>query len=138
MIEFPTYVDEVPDTPVASVMRHGVVSIAEDASLANVARAMGDHQVHAILVEERTTGRPLGWAKAETLLAWMNMQSPWVHAHQAISESVTTITPTAPLRDAIAALLRQGTSRLLVCSEGDRAGEGVVTHLDVIAALTSS
>jgi CBS domain-containing protein len=136
MIEFPTYVDEIPDTPVASVMRHGVVSIAEDASLANVARAMGDHQVHAILVEERTTGRPLGWAKAETLLAWMNMQSPWVHAHQAISEPVTTIAPTASLRDAIAALSRQGTSRLLVCSDGGRAGEGVVTHLDVIAALT--
>jgi CBS domain-containing protein len=133
-----TYADEVPERPVASVMRHGVVSIAEDASLANVASAMGDHHVHAILVVARTTGRPLGWVKAETLLAWMNMQSPWAHAHQAISESVTPIAPTASLRDAIAALSRQGTSRLLVCSDGSQAGEGVVTHLDVIAALTSS
>lgn len=138
MIAFPTYVDEIPEAPVASVMRHGVVSIAEDASLANVAHAMSDHRVHAILVEERTTGRPLGWAKAETLLAWMNMQDPWVHAHQAISESVTTIAPTASLRDAIAALSRPETSRLLVCSDGSRAGEGVVTPLDVIGALTSS
>jgi CBS domain-containing protein len=137
MIEF-TYADEIPERPVASVMRHGVVSIADDASLANVAAAMGDHHVHAILVVARATGRPLGWAKAETLLAWMNTQSPWVHAHQAISEGVTTIAPTASLRDAIAALSRQGTSRLLVCSDGSRAGEGVVTHLDVIAALTSS
>jgi hypothetical protein len=72
-------------------MRHGVVSIADDASLVSVARAMSDHRVHAILIEQRSTGRPiliaqrstgrpLGWAKADTLLGWLNMRSPWVHA----------------------------------------------------------
>jgi CBS domain-containing protein len=135
MIETSTQTDDVLETPVASIMRHGVVSIAEDASLANVARAMSDHHVHAILVEERTTGRPLGWVKAETLLSWMNMRSSWVHAHQAITEPVTTIAPTATVRDAITALLRHGTSRLLVCSDGGRAGEGVLTHLDVVGLL---
>jgi CBS domain-containing protein len=135
MIETSTHMDDVLETPVASIMRHGVVSIAEDARLASVAAAMSDHRVHAILVEERTTGRPLGWAKAETLLSWMNMQSPWVHAHQAITEPVTTIAPDATARDAIAALTRHGTSRLLVCSEGGRAGEGVLTHLDVVGLV---
>ena len=135
MIETPTIARDVLETPVASIMRHGVVSIAEDANLASVAQAMADHRVHAILVEERTTGRPLGWAKAETLLGWMNIESPWVHAHQAITEPVMTIAPTAPVREAIAALSRHGTSRLLVCSDGARAGEGVLTHLDVIAVL---
>ena len=135
MIETITHADDVLETQVASVMRHGVVSIAEDASLANVARAMSDHHVHAILVEQRTTGRPLGWAKAETLLSWMNMQSPWVHAHQAITEPVTTIAPNATVRDAMTALSRHGTSRLLVCSEGGRAGEGVLTPLDVVGLV---
>jgi CBS domain-containing protein len=135
MLETQATTHDVLMTPVASIMRHGVVSIAEDASLASVAQAMADHRVHAILVEERTTGRPLGWAKAETLLSWMNMQSPWVHAHQAITESITTISPTASVRDAMAALSRPGTSRLLVCSDGGRAGEGVLTPLDVVAVL---
>ena len=135
MIETAIQAEEVFDTPVARIMRHGVVSIAEDASLASVADAMGDHRVHAILVEERTTGRPLGWVKAETLLSWMNMRSPWVHAHQAMTEKVTTIAPTATVRDATAALSRPGTSRLLVCSDGGRAGEGVLTPLDVVGLL---
>jgi CBS domain-containing protein len=135
MVEIAITPDELLDRKVASVMRHGVVSIAEDASLASVAKAMGDHRVHAILVEQRSTGRPLGWAKAETLLGWLNMKSPWVHAHQAITEPVATIAPTATVREAITALLRPGTSRLLVCSEGGLAGEGVLTHLDVVQLL---
>jgi CBS domain-containing protein len=135
MIETAIQAEEVLDTPVAKIMRHGVVSIAEDASLASVADAMGDHRVHAILVEERTTGRPLGWVKAETLLSWMNMRSPWVHAHQAMTERVATIAPTATVRDATAALSRPGTSRLLVCRDGGRAGEGVLTPLDVVGLL---
>jgi CBS domain-containing protein len=135
MLEIHPFTNEALKTPVASIMRHGVVSIAEDASLASVAQAMADHRVHAILVEQRTTGRPLGWVKAETLLSWMNMQSPWVHAHQAITESITTIAPTASVREAMAALGRAGTSHLLVCSEGGRAGEGVLTYLDVVGVL---
>jgi CBS domain-containing protein len=128
--------DELLDRTVASVMRHGVVSIAEDASLPSVANAMRDHHVHAILVEQRSTGRPLGWAKADALLSWLNMRSPWAHAHQAMTEKVTTIAPTATVREAIEALQRPGTSRLLVRGEGASAGEGVLTHLDVIELLT--
>jgi CBS domain-containing protein len=138
MLDTHPFTNDVLTTPVASIMRHGVVSIAEDATLASVAQAMADHRIHAILVEQRTTGRPLGWVKAETLLSWMNMQSPWVHAHQAISESITTISPSASVRDAMEALSRAGTSRLLVCSEGGRAGEGVLTPLDVVAVLSKS
>ena len=116
-------------------MRHGVVSIAEDATLAGVTLAMADHHVHALLVEESSTGRPLGWVKAETLLTWMNLGNSWVHAHEAITEPVTTIVPDATIRDAMAALSRHGTSRLLVCSEGGRAGEGVITPLDVVGLI---
>jgi CBS domain-containing protein len=136
MVETIPQSDELLERTVASVMRHGVVSITEDASLVSVANAMTDHRVHAILIEQRSTGRPLGWAKAETLLSWLNMRSPWVHAHQAITERVTTIEPTATVREAMTALLRPGTSRLLVCGKGACAGEGVLTHLDVVELLT--
>lgn len=138
MIETTSKTDDVLKAPVASVMRHGVVSIAEDASLAAVTRAMAGHRIHAILVRESTTGRPLGWVKAETLLTWMNLGSSWVHAHEAITEPVTTIAPDATLRDAMAALSRHGTSRLLVCTEGGRSGEGVITPLDVVGRVAGT
>jgi signal-transduction protein with cAMP-binding, CBS, and nucleotidyltransferase domain len=115
-------------------MCHGVVSVPENALLGSVRRAMADHQVHAVLVEERTTGRPLGWVRAESLLTWMNQQDEPVHAHRAITEPVVTIAPDAPLREAVSALSRHGISHLLVGNEGDHAAEGVVTALDVVRA----
>jgi CBS domain-containing protein len=122
------------DRPVRAVMRHGVVSVPEHALLDSVRRAMADHHVHAILVEERSTGRPLGWVRAESLLSWMNLESEPVHAHRAITERVVTVAPDAPLRDAVSALSRHEVSHLLVCDDGDRAAEGVVTALDVVTA----
>jgi CBS domain-containing protein len=121
------------DAPVRQIMRHGVVSIVGDALLESVFHAMAEHRVHAVLIEERTTGRPLGWVTAQSLLSWMNLEPGETHAHQAITERVITIPPTAPVREAVAALSRGGTSRLLVCAEGAQAGEGVVTPLDIVA-----
>jgi hypothetical protein len=65
----------------------------------------------------------------------MNMRSARVHAHRAITETVTTIEPTATEREATAALSRPGTSRLLVCGADGRAGDGVLTPLDVVELL---
>lgn len=121
------------DVPVRQIMRHGVIVIAEDATLDGVFQTMADHHIHAVLVEEAATGRPLGWVKAESLLTWLNLEAAPGHAHEAITESVVTIAPDAPVRDAIALLSRTKTSHLLVCAEGSRAGEGVVTALDVVA-----
>jgi CBS domain-containing protein len=122
------------DRPVSSVMRHGVVAVPEHATLDSVRRAMADHRVHAVLVEQRSTGRPLGWVKAEALLTWMNLEPAPAHAHRAITERVVTIAPGAPLREAVAVLSRHGVSHLLVCDEGDVVPHGVVTPLDVVAA----
>jgi CBS domain-containing protein len=122
------------DRPVRRVMRHGVVAVPEHALLDSVRRAMTDHQVHAVLIEERSTGRPLGWVRAESLLTWMNLEPGPVHAHRAITEPAVTIDPDAPLREAVSRLSHHGASHLLVCADGDRAAEGVVTALDIVAA----
>ena len=121
------------DAPVRQIMRHGVVSIVEDAPLESVFHAMAEHHVHAVLIEERTTGRPLGWVTAQSLLSWMNLEPGETHAHQAMTERVITVPPTAPVREAVAALSRAGAWRLLVCADGAQAGEGVVTPLDIVA-----
>ena len=63
----------------------------------------------------------------------MTLKRDGAYAHQAITELVVAITPDAPVRDAIEALSRAGTSDLLVRDEGSVAGEGVVTPLDVVA-----
>jgi CBS domain-containing protein len=120
------------DRPVREVMRHGVVAVSEHTLLDGVRRAMTDHKVHAVLVEERSTGRPMGWVRAESLLTWMNLEREPVEAHRAITEPVVTIEPGAPLRAAVSALSRHGVSHLLVCGEGDHAAEGVITALDVV------
>lgn len=122
------------DRPVHQVMRHGVVAVPDHLSLTAVRRAMADHQVHAILVQEHTTGRPLGWVRAESLLNWMNIESGSTHAHRAITQKPVRIAPDAPLRDAVTALSRQDVTHLLVCRDGDVAAEGVVTALDIVAA----
>jgi signal-transduction protein with cAMP-binding, CBS, and nucleotidyltransferase domain len=122
------------DRPVHQVMRHGVVAVPDHLSLTAVRRAMADHQVHAILVQEHTTGRPLGWVRAEALLSWMNLESSSTHAHRAMTEAVIKIAPDAPLREAVAALSRHEVTHLLVCREGDVTGEGVLTALDIVGA----
>lgn len=119
--------------PVRDIMRYGVVSVPDHASLDGVFQAMADHRVHAVLVVERTSGRPLGWVKAEALLTWMNLEPESAQAHQAITEPAVTIAPDAPVREAIAALSRAQISHLLVCDEDACAGEGVVTPLDIVA-----
>ena len=95
---------------------------------------MTDHHVHAVLVEERSTGRPLGWVRAESLLTWLNLEHEPVHAHRAITEPVITIEPEAPLSAAVAALSRHGISHLLVCGKNEQVPEGVITALDVVSA----
>jgi CBS domain-containing protein len=120
------------DGPVRQAMRHGVVAMADNADLTSVFHAMAEHGVHAVLVEERATGRPLGWVTAQALLTWMNLEPGQAHAHEAMTERVVTIAPDAPMREAIAALSRPGTTHVLVCDEGALAGEGVVTALDVV------
>ena len=120
--------------PVRGFMRHGVVAVPEHALLDSVRRAMADHHVHAVLVEERSTGRPLGWVRAESLLTWMYLEGEPVHAHRAITEPVVTIEPEAPLSAAVAALSRHGVSHVLVCGKDDQVAEGVITALDVVVA----
>jgi CBS domain-containing protein len=128
-----TMMHDVLALPVRDIMRHGVVSVPEHASLEAVFHAMADHRVHAVLVVAAADGRPLGWVKADALLTWMNLEPAGAHARQAITEQVVTIASDAPVREAIEALSPAGTSRLLVRDRGTIAGEGVVTPLDVVA-----
>lgn len=121
------------ETPVRDFMTPGVLTIAEDASLRHVCRAMVAHSVHAVLVVGRSGGHPLGWVTARGLLGWIGRDQALACARDAITERAVTIEPGATARDAFMALSRAGTSHLLISGRSDAMPEGVISELDVVA-----
>ena len=63
--------DELLDREVCDFMTPGCVSISEDASVAEAAKALAVHRVHAVLVVGAANGTPLGWVTARGLLGWL-------------------------------------------------------------------
>lgn len=90
---FPAASGDHLETPVRDFMTPGVLTIAEDASLGHVYRAMVAHAVHALLVVGRIEGRPLGWVTARGLLGWVGCDQSLACAREAITERPVTIEP---------------------------------------------
>jgi CBS domain-containing protein len=120
---------------VREVMTPGVVSVPADASLKQLYGALGAHGVHAVLVVERKSGAPLGWASAAGLLRWA-VESGGHTAGQAVCEPIHTISPSANVREAVELLLQPGVSHLLVAHQHSALGEGVLSALDVVRLLS--
>lgn len=119
-------------TPARQVMRPGVVSLPEDASLRQVQRAMVSHGVHAVLVVAGMTGQPLGWITSHGLLAWCEGDTDLRVARDAIDEAVVFIEPSEPASRALSLLRRPATTHLLVARAPGLVAEGVLADLDVI------
>jgi CBS domain-containing protein len=120
---------------VREVMTPGVVVIPADASVDRLRDALSVHRVHAVLVVERHGGRPVGWATARGLLRMSAEGRLPRTAGQAVVEPARTISPSATVADAVAALAGADTGALLVCHGADSMPEGVVTELDVVSSL---
>lgn len=120
------------DRTVREIMRPGVITIAEDASLAQAYRAMTSHGVNSVLVVGARHGTPLGWVTARGLLDWVDRDPTLTRVHQAISEEPVAIHPSANVREAVAALSRPGVLQLMVTRRDDRTPQGVVSASDVI------
>ena len=121
------------DIPVRDIMTPGVVSIAEDASLIQVFRAMRAHDVHAVLVVGSRHGLPVGWVTARGLLAWVGQDVGLAHARDAVTERVQTIEAGAAAREALRMLSQPETSHLLVVRGRDVLAEGVISPVNMIA-----
>ena len=120
------------DMEARELMTPGVISIAEDASLTQVHRALAAHRVHALLVLGTSSGRPLGWVSARGLLAWLEGDPSLACARDAITEPVTAIEPGASGRKALTALGRPRVTHLLVQRHVEALPEGVISELDLI------
>ena len=72
-------------------MTPGCVVISEAASVADAAKAMAAHRVHAVLVVGSRNGTPLGWVTHRGLLGWIGRDRTLARATEAITEQVRAI-----------------------------------------------
>lgn len=120
------------DRPVREVMRAGVVSLPADAPLALAARAMADHDVHAVLVIDE---KPLGWITARGMLHSHLGEWAGARARDAVTEPPATIRPTATLREAIDVCIGANVSHVLVTEAEGGPAFGVLADSDLVRHL---
>ena len=120
------------DTPVREIMRPGVIVLADDASVLQAQRALIAHGVHAVLVIERFSGRPVGWVTSRGLLRWCDRDAGLASVPSAVTEPAVAIPPSASAREALDTLEREGATRLLVSHQHEGLPEGVVADVDLL------
>jgi CBS domain-containing protein len=120
------------DTPVREIMRPGVISVPEDASLLQAQRAMAAHDVHAVLVVGARRGEPLGWVTSRGVLALLNHDATLTPASMAITEPAATIEPSATVADAVRGFAESGAGHLLVARPHGHLPQGVIAELDIV------
>jgi CBS domain-containing protein len=126
--------DALLDHVVADFMTPGCVVISQAASVADAAKAMATHRVHAVLVVGARNGTPLGWITHRGLLAWIGRDRSLARATEAITEQVRAVPAHESLRTALYALSLSGTTRLLVRSRPNQLPEGVLSDFDLAMA----
>jgi CBS domain-containing protein len=129
-----TYDDDILEREVCEFMTPGCVTISEDASVAEAARALARYRVHAVLVVGARNGTPLGWVTSRGLLGWLGRDRSGTSVREAITEQVTAIDPHERVRIALYALSTAGTTRLLVRRRPQQLPEGVLTDFDLAVA----
>jgi CBS domain-containing protein len=133
---YPSSTRERLATPVSEIMRPGVVTIGENASLLQAKRAMVRHGVHAVLVVGTTSGLPLGWVSADGLLGWLERDLNALPAARAVTEPPVFVEPDAIARVALEQLEKPGVSHLLVGPADGGIAQGVVAPMDLIELVT--
>jgi len=123
-------------TRVSELMRPGVITVGDGASLLQAKRALVRHGVHAILIVATESGLPLGWVTIDGLLGWLRRDLSAVPAAQAITEPPHFIEPGATAGDALEQLAKPGVSHLLVRPAQGGVPQGVVAATDLVDLLT--
>ena len=129
-----SYHDALLEREVAAFMTPGCVVLSQAASVADAAKAMAAHDVHAILIVGSKNGTPLGWVTHRGLLGWVGRDRTLARATEAITEQVCAIPAHESMRTALYALSLSGTTRLLVRSRPNEMPEGVLSDFDLALA----
>lgn len=123
-------------THVRTIMRAGVISVPGDTSVRQVQRALVAHRIHAVLVVDAATSKPLGWATPRSILEHVLGDPALTPATSAIAEPAQSISPSATADEALQLMLESGARLLLVRRHPDSPPEGVVSEMDLIDLAT--
>jgi signal-transduction protein with cAMP-binding, CBS, and nucleotidyltransferase domain len=123
-------------TPVRELMKPGVVTLPDQASLLEAKRALVRHGVHAVLIAA-TDGRPLGWVTHDGLLPWLERDLASIQAAHAITEPPRFVELDATAAEALEALASSGATHLLVAQAPSQAPHGIVSPVDLVELLTA-
>ena len=126
------------DATVADVMHSGVLGCGPDATLAEIARIMTTHRVHCVVVNgiAADLDERLVWGiVSDTDLMAAVGRPPDTIAGEIAATEVVGVGPATPLAEAARLMAEHETSHLIVTSDRSRMPVGVVSSLDVAAAL---
>ena len=121
---------------VGDCMHAGILSCPPDASFSELARAMGDHRVHAVAVADIAHGRPWGtWhivSDMDLMAAVAEGREPT--ARQTAGPDSITVSSGETIEQAAALMRKEGVSHLVVLHESGGYPVGIVSTLDIAGA----
>lgn len=125
---------------VADVMHVGVISCPPDADVDTVARAMATHRIHAVVVDgvvPEDGGERLVWGIVSDLdlLSATRVSGEEPTAARLAAGEVVTIDPAEQLERAAQLMLEHDVNHLVVASSESGRPLGVVSALDLAAAI---
>jgi CBS domain-containing protein len=125
---------------VADAMHPGILSCEADASLTEVARLMAMHHVHCVAVMGISHDRPaekLVWGTISDLdLLRAGIRTHGDQPAGAIAlQSIISVEPTMPLREAGELMLTHGATHIVVIDPNLQRPIGIVSTLDIAGEL---
>jgi CBS domain-containing protein len=117
---------------VADVMSPGLLVCAPSTALRAVAGMMVVHEVHAVALSDASAGRPAVVTDLDLVGAATAIE---MADAAAVASAPVTVAPSDPLMAAAAAMAEQGRSHVLVLESGSAHPVGMLSTLDIAAAL---
>jgi CBS domain-containing protein len=119
---------------VADAMHRGVITCAPESGLATVAAAMAANVVHAVVLLAPRGDRALAVTDLDVVRAALG-EGARDTAAAAARESMATVVSSAPLEEAVALMARREDAHVLVSEPGAEWPAGMLSSLDVMAAV---
>jgi CBS domain-containing protein len=121
---------------VGEVMHAGVITCRPDATLRTVARMLAAHGIHAVVIASGDDAAASAVVTdRDVVFAYSRGNLDRSTARDAASEPTVSVRADADLRHAAELMAHYGTSHVIVTERGGRRPVGVLSSLDVAAAI---
>jgi CBS domain-containing protein len=128
-----------PRNTVGDVMRTGIVTCPPDATLRTVAAILAEHRIHAVVVAQGDEGAPCAVVTDRDVVAGhARGELDRVTSRDAATEPTVTVRADLDLREASKLMAHYGTSHVIVTASGGRNPIGILSSLDVAAAIAAT